>query len=305
MGFGIDLRDEYLHVPGDDPMWRESFWLDAYDSQSGVGLIIYTHARPSARAGDALVFVAGPGGVATHDVHGGPYDVVHTGPAVEVGGVRFRVSEPGRELRVGVSSREISGELCFQGVGPIYDYDWEAWTWSRHYEQLGRVRGAISAGGNEVRSFEGTGTRDHAWGRRGGVPWRRWGWMNARFPGDQAWHLCVIEGDADHLFGYTTLGGNQEALTGRLQLQLDDAGKVESGEAELRTASHRHRGHLRVLAAIDRAKTDPTKRGVYDYYIVEVVDPDLGHGYGVLDYLVVPEASGSAASELSANADPS
>jgi len=53
---------------------------------------------------------------------------------------------------------------------------------SRHYEQSVAVRGTIEIGGERF-AFDGTGHRDHSWGRRDWAPSQRLRWMSGQMEG--------------------------------------------------------------------------------------------------------------------------
>ena len=73
----IDAKDEQLQTPVDNPLWRESFWLDACDAENGIRVVVYAHARPPGQYCDLFVTIVGVGPEPiVHDVHGQPYTTV-------------------------------------------------------------------------------------------------------------------------------------------------------------------------------------------------------------------------------------
>jgi hypothetical protein len=303
MGFDINLADEGLHQPGDSPLWRESFWLDAYDQERNIGLIVYSHAKPVTGNGDVMAVVLLPDGRVVHDVHIDAYESTHEGFEAKVDGLRYVCTKPGSDVTFALEADELQFDIGFRANGPIYDYDWESWTHSRHYEQFGTVTGKIETAQGKLE-FDGLGTRDHAWGARAKVPWRRWIWMTVRFESNKAWGVCLVDAAEPLLFGYISDDPQRELTFGRLDMDLDDSGKVTSAGVQLADGERELEARLKPLADVDRAGTDPTKKGDYDYYLVEVDDEEFGRGYGILDVFSTPEFDPQTAGPMEASIEP-
>jgi hypothetical protein len=287
MGFHIDARDERLHTPTASPLWRESFWLDAHDAEQDMSLVIYAHARPASHGGDLFVCISGPGGARVdYDVQNIPHVLRHAGTVGIVGGLRHEFSEPSQRARITLDIPQAKLDLSFAACGPVYDYDWESWTASRHIEQFGLVQGAVKTAAY-AGEFRGFATRDHAWGARAKVPWRRWVWITARFVGGKGWSACVVDADQPLLLGYFSDAGHEELTSASLTIQ-HPGGALTGGRLSLESASRRTVATVRSRVAMSRTGSDPTKGGSYNYYFVEVEDQRYGSGHGLLDVYSTP-----------------
>jgi hypothetical protein len=287
MGFHVDPRDERLHVPLDSPAWRESFWLDAHDSERNLSLVIYAHARPPAHRGDLFVCITGPEvGRIEHNAHDLPYAGPHEGVVAAVDGFRHVFLRPSQEVGFSLALPQVQLDLTFAAHGPVYDYDWESWTASRHVEQFGIVQGSLVTPTRRL-VFNGPATRDHAWGARAKVPWRRWVWITARFPGDRGWSACIVDAEQPLLFGYHLDGRYEEATFASLKCQQSGE-SLECADLALAGPGFATRAAVELRARMPRSGTDPTKGGAYDYYFVDVHDEKFGSGQGLLNIYTTP-----------------
>lgn len=283
MAFGIDLKDEELHPPESTPTWRESLLLEAFDEDQKIGLFIYMHARPGEGRGDVVARVVEGheemGQISAWDVS---YSDEHVGKELSINGVSFNVTDPGRSALVTGGNDHLHLHLQFDGFGPIYDYDWQSWMNSRHYEQFGRVQGRIKLGEREI-DFAGTGTRDHAWGSRGTAGQRAWIWMTARFPGPKAWGILISETEGSDLFAYA-LDKDEAAELRHATVRLTwRQGDLEMAVVEGQVGDDRIDCEIRPIVRIDLSGTDQTKKGTYLWYFVEIKDVQRGSGFGLLD----------------------
>jgi hypothetical protein len=88
----------------------------------------------------------------------------------------------------------------------------------RHYEQSVVVRGSIAVNG-EPFPFDGTGHRDHSWGRRDWAPSERWRWMTGQMDG-LAFNAMYLTIAGTHVTnGYVWRGGLPAAVD---ELRLDN-----------------------------------------------------------------------------------
>lgn len=287
MGFHIDPRDERLQAPLDTPLWRESFWLDAHDVEQNLSLVIYAHARPASCQGDLFVCIAGPGiGRIEHDVQNLPYAGPHEGLIATVGGLRHEFSRPSKEVAFSLNLPQAQIDLGFAAEGPVYDYDWERWTASRHIEQFGKVQGSLVTPQGTF-AFTGRATRDHAWGARAKVPWRRWVWITTRFRGGQGWSACIVDAEKSLLLGYISEATYEETTFASLRLN-QPGGSLSSAELTLRSLSFETQAHIKPRVVMPRSGTDSAKGGTYHYYFVDVEDRRYGKGQGLLNIYTTP-----------------
>lgn len=285
MTFGINLQDEYLHMPADVPHWRESLWLDAHDMRQDIGILVYMHRRQGQGRGDVVVCAMHAGGESQRiESWNTPYADIHTGKSktgFTLANVSFHVVRPGQTVQVTADSPELNLDLTFDGYGPVFDYDWAQWTHSHHYEQFGYVSGAVRIGQREF-AFTGDGTRDHAWGARASVNWRQWVWVTARFPTHSAWSICVMQEERSHLLAYLLDGTALEVDQAMVDIHWE-GGEVAAATISGSAAEQIIEARIRPIASIDLSGKDHTKRGIYQYFFVEVDDAVRGRGTGLLD----------------------
>jgi len=287
MGFHIAPEDEQLHPPLDSPQWRESFWLDAHDAANNLSLVIYAHARPSVGQGDIFLCIDGRDtGHIEYDQQNLPYSGPHRGTTACVGTLRHTFEQPSQAVSFSLAVPQVTLDLQFASMGPVYDYDWEMWTASRHVEQFGAIRGVLRTPDREI-AFEGFGTRDHAWGARAKVPWRRWMWITARFASCRGWSACIVDADRPLLLGYVS-GATYEEATSALFRFHRPHGALASAEIELQSPNSRTRARILPRVTMPRSGTDPTKGGTYFYYFVDVDDEKFGRGHGLLNVYTTP-----------------
>jgi hypothetical protein len=285
MGFAINLADEYLHMPTDQPYWRESLWLDAYDMSQDVGIVVYMHSRSGHRRGDVVVYATHAGQESQRlEAWDIPCSAVHVSDnqnGLTLANIDFRVTRPGSAVRVTADTPALMFDLAFDAYGPIFDYDWVDWTNSHHYEQFGRVTGKIRMAARELQ-FIGSGTRDHAWGTRGQVNWQGWLWVTARFPTRAAWSICFMRADSTQLFAYLLNETAHELDWATAEIRWEATSLIE---AKIAGSAKGHTIDARIypIASIDLSGRDPTKRGTYLYYFIQVEDATLGRGVGLLD----------------------
>ncbi|HEY1968679.1 MAG TPA: hypothetical protein VGH89_12085 [Pseudonocardia sp.] len=189
--------------------WCENYALVANDPDTGINLCLYQGRQPfdltvwheilllSLPDGRVLVWKsAGRGGYT--DGGGGAMTA-------------FRCLEPGRRWQVTLDGLAWHTTAAALAAGPFHDGPWtrvaldlsfEAamppWILGNgdlehaqehlHYEQLGRVTGAVTVDGRRLE-FAGTGHRDHSRGPRDFRAIRDHAWVNCLFPSGRAFAL--------------------------------------------------------------------------------------------------------------------
>jgi hypothetical protein len=285
MPFGIDLHDEYLHTSTNEPHWRESLWLDAYDISQDIGILVYMHCRPGQGKGDVVACVIDARRESRRiESWNMPYDDMLIGKSktgLSLANVGFHVVHPGSTVQVTADSPELGFDLTFDGYGPVFDYDWVKWTHSHHYEQFGSVNGTVRVGKRLV-AFAGSGTRDHAWGARASVKWQGWVWITARFPSRSAWSICVMQEERNHLLAYLLDGTAVEVDQAVADVQWKGS-EVAAATLSGSAGGQMMKARIHPIASIDLSGKDQTKQGIYQYYFVEVEDVVRGHGIGLFD----------------------
>jgi hypothetical protein len=203
--------DELPHAPADEPLWSESYLVQAYAPEPGVGL--FTHVNRAAWDprlwNDVFVVYLPDDQFVVAKSFGAGEDPRGPGTA----SLRFAIGTPWREKRVRYrgAGQLVTGdvlratgmpdgihigleaELTFRGHGPAFDLGNidDAPVGHAHYEQHGHVSGHITYGSTTV-TIEGTGFRDHSWGPRDLTWLGRHVWHHGLFPSGRWFSVAEV-----------------------------------------------------------------------------------------------------------------
>jgi hypothetical protein len=179
----VDLNDadEYAHKPTEHPDWRESYYFNWVDLETGVsgfstiGLLPNASKREFVFAlfydGEREVYFVEPEGPVPEDFHDSLSDGV----------LSFEVIEPFKEWRILYKGKKLKANIQWIGRFPAYDFGQGSGTsWIGHFEQSGAPKGTIEFTDGKVIEFSGLGERDKSWGSR---DWHIEGWyaLHAQF----------------------------------------------------------------------------------------------------------------------------
>jgi len=184
----ITVKDEELHLPGENPHWQESFyfnWSDPARGEFGLTRIGLNHASRTADA--ALItlkdgkpeFVYAEVGVPfTQD----PLD--HSvGDGLTIGRLTYTQLAPLERWQITLTGRN-SLDLEWTAYTPVVDFHQgflgDAERSQEHFEQSGRVTGRVALAG-VTRSVDGLGQRDKSWGVRDWNGVTGWDWIAGQF----------------------------------------------------------------------------------------------------------------------------
>jgi len=220
----LEPADEYWHEPdSDDDLWRESYYFDFYDPDTGMsaftslgyrlnkGYMGYTTAIKY----DGHVYLRQDYGKPTENekimVEGCVYE-----PTVPLQEWRLRQLGPINRFEFGTDAMNRSPKefpvddaptvsldlnLTFEAIHDVVEYYTEAdeevydiisAVFNEHYQQSGRMTGEVTIG-DETVSVDGVGHRDHSWGIR---DWRGpdgWKWIVAIFGTETAVTWVEVE----------------------------------------------------------------------------------------------------------------
>lgn len=307
----VDPVDEGRHEHTDDPLWSESYYLDAISDDGTVG--VYARIGDTRNLGRSLVsfVIVRPGHptVTVNDdqaplpawegrkltVEAPAYRITFDTPEavatsrVTFAGTAHQHDDPGAVLRDEPGTAvQVAADLTWASDG--IDYQWKVTT---RYEIPCRVTGTITLDGEEF-TFAGDGQRDHSWGPR---DW--WGmcWMWSAFRLDDGTALHAVNmRDTDWTFGYSQRDGQLiELASGVASQDYRGEGTVSGATIRLNdldldlTAVPFGYGNLRLVAAdgtvahFVRAMTDVTTsdgrtgRGWMEWEFVE--SAEAPHGF--------------------------
>jgi len=272
--------DEAFHVLEAHAQARESVYVNLQDPATGIVLVASVGARPGGE-GEALLAIGLPRARVLFALERGRLATGPTSVTVgdfEVGWNPVRLRFDGR-----LSSHESAGfppgpiplvaaprtavarfEIQLAPTTPAVDFtqglaDSErarlSPVGSHHVEQSGRWRGRLEID-DEVWRLDGTGSRDHSWGRRDWDAAEWWRLFTARFGDDLAVHALavsvhghVVEG------GFVWRGGRAEPVRRVAWTARRAGGALRSLDLELATPS----GVVRMAGEVERTVTVPVQ----------------------------------------------
>lgn len=183
-----DPADEARHVPTDEPLWNESWYLDFVDPERGIGGYVRLGLYPNLGRAWYWACVVGPDRqlvtVIDHEVAvppGRSHEIRTEGLWAD-----YTVETPLDHVTVGVEAfavgvddpAEVYGDLRGDRVPLGFDLEWEtdgptyAYPGVTRYEVPCRVHGEVLVGDERIE-LDGHGQRDHSWGVR---DWWSYGW---------------------------------------------------------------------------------------------------------------------------------
>ena len=260
----LDEKDEFNHPFGSDRLWNESYYFNFFEHRTGLGGFTRIGILPNQKVLVGILVLYSPDGAALLFKNDPPIsenpDNLETGPLVYkrvVPGKDWRISFQGGMVRVpeprkllqretivpeSVEMPEVTLELDFQGVSPIFNYHHldprgfseflverkipllalrnASKVASFHYEQTGTVQGKIRIGSRDY-DFQGSGHRDHSWGVRDWKAASSWRWLTAQFGTELSLNLSrAVIGRMEAFAGFMYHDGKNHSIR-RFELTND------------------------------------------------------------------------------------
>jgi len=204
--------DDHIHATGDEPSWREAFYFDFIDPETGLTGLGYSGVHPNQETGD-VIFALWKNDVLlarfTRWDFNIPADIGEE--RLDFGPLCFCPLQPFRSWEMHYDDGRCRLALAFEAIHPAYSWADSntalSSTNSHHYEQQGHFTGTVTVAG-ETHRVNAVGVRDHAWGwgARAGI--RNWLWASAQFGPDFAFNvfqLTLENGTGTH-YGYVYRG---------------------------------------------------------------------------------------------------
>ena len=233
-----DTSRESLHALERHPQARESVYVNVQDPATGLVLVASAGVRPGGR-GESLLAL----GDRTTDVLFGldrapaqadPDGFAVAGQRVTWHPFRFQAKTrlarheaaafpgPVLGLLLGPRTVEVEIDLTLEPTTPAVDYCRGlpvdtlralAPLGAHHLEQSGAWRGVVVIDGRRV-AVDGTGSRDHSWGRRSWETADHWRLFSVRFGSDLAVHALAVSARGRLVEGgFVWRGGRAERIT--------------------------------------------------------------------------------------------
>jgi len=253
-----DPQDEFWHEPAsDDPKWRESYYFDFYDPDSGLAYFSSIGYRINkGYMGSSVAFVWDDEVYVTKD-----YAYPTETRAIQADGLLYESVTPNEEWRVrhlgGINQFEpgsdalertpdefpfedqplhtLDMDVEFEGIhDPVYyeptGHAEEVFSslYTGHADQALVVEGEVTLGDQTVE-VEGVGERDHSWGIRDWRDPEGWVWTSAIFDEDTAVNFWQVDTPgASAVEGFLHLDGESAELdTVSVETQYHDDGVTQ------------------------------------------------------------------------------
>jgi hypothetical protein len=200
----ITPKDEYLHTPPPDLLWREGYHFNGYDTAEKMGITISIGIRPTMGIKEELVVLHAEHPLLFVNVRELDQNVLaqenfRMEPVQPLKMWKIRMEDSFQKIENGKPvniSEEVKLDLQFGSVIEQYGYSTER---GDRYEQPGILKGKIRIEDTPIE-FEGRGIRDHSWETRDMAAWQEWyafmGWIS---PGSAASIVYIRHDDA--IFG--------------------------------------------------------------------------------------------------------
>jgi hypothetical protein len=165
----VPNADEYPHAPSERPDWRESYYFNFVDQESGVSGFTTIGLLPNLKKREFVFALFHDDKRELHylEPEGSvPDDFV---VSLSDGRLSYELLEPLKEWRIRLAdeNENVTADLRWKGRFPAYHFGGGSGTsWSGHFEQSGHVDGVIKLPGRGSAIVSGLGQRDKSWGHR-------------------------------------------------------------------------------------------------------------------------------------------
>lgn len=184
MNIPITPKDEYQHTPSSNPLWREGYYFNGYDTETNTGVSISIGIRPAMKMREEVVTVHGENPLLFLNMRKLEQDALTAG-SLQMKSLellkKWKISMKDSFLKIENSIpsdklKEVEVTLQFTSDIPVYGYSTKR---GDRYEQPGVLKGDITIEGAPMH-FEGKGIRDHSWEIRDITPWQEWYYLMGR-----------------------------------------------------------------------------------------------------------------------------
>ena len=173
--------DDLPHRPSERSDWRESYYFNFVDLESGISGFTTIGLLPNLKRREFVFVLFYDGKREAHFMEPeGPFPP-DSDKALSNGHLEYGIVEPLKEWRIRFSGDNIGADLTWKGRFPAYCFSGCSKTsWSDHFEQSGVVTGMVDLPGGRKVEINGLGQRDKSWGPR---DWHIEGWyaLHAQF----------------------------------------------------------------------------------------------------------------------------
>ncbi|MHA1277452.1 MAG: DUF7065 domain-containing protein [Candidatus Helarchaeota archaeon] len=211
----ITDKDEHLHTPIKEPMWRESYYFNVMDPEHNIFTVSTMGYMPTEGESHYFSIIYVDDKLYMHinykklkkesDFKENPSD----------GHQSFTILKENHAWEIKIMKNQFQLAYIWTGRFPVYEYPggWQIpkILQQQHYEQSGYGKGRITLKDGTSREFCGFGHRDHSWGVRNWVYIDEWYWTSVQFKNGKialnTWLTRIDQTDFIHGF-ISTADGN-------------------------------------------------------------------------------------------------
>ncbi|MFW9960498.1 MAG: hypothetical protein ACFFDV_05735 [Candidatus Thorarchaeota archaeon] len=226
--------DEYAHEADENPDWRESYYFNWADLDSGVSGFSTIGLLPNKKKRE---FVFALFYDQEREVHfkepSGSFPDDFTESMTD-GVLSYKLIEPLREWRIVYRGKNLQADITWPARFSAYDFGIGSGTsWVGHFEQSGAPHGEIRFSDGRVVRIQGLGERDKSWGARN---WHIESWfaLHAQFD-DLSIGLRrdVVKGVAESSGGISTAEGHMPIKNVEFTTRTHESGVPTGAKVEI------------------------------------------------------------------------
>jgi hypothetical protein len=170
----LKLTDDYAHEPSENPTWRESYYFNWVDIETGISGFSTIGLLPNAQKSEFVfvlfyenereVYFVEPEGAIPDDFK----------ESISSGVLSYELVEPFKEWHIVYTGDTLNADFRWIARFPAYDFGGGSGTsWKGHFEQSGVLVGTVRLPDRREINIKGLSERDKSWGER---DWYIEGW---------------------------------------------------------------------------------------------------------------------------------
>jgi hypothetical protein len=163
----LSKSDEYAHLADERLDWRESYYFNWVDLDTGISGFSTIGLLPNAKKrefvfalfynGEREIYFNEPSGSFSEDISESLTDGV----------LSYELKSPLKEWAIVYRGKSVKANLVWPSRFPAYDFGGGSGTsWAGHFEQSGIPHGSVELADGRVLRVSGLGERDKSWGSR-------------------------------------------------------------------------------------------------------------------------------------------
>jgi len=290
----LNDRDEHLHTPKKVPLWRESYYFNLMDPKNKIFSVSTMGYMPTEGESHFFSTLYVDDNLYTHINYQKLKNVSEIKENPSDGAQSFTILKELKEWKIQLKKRNFQLDYVWTGRFPVYEYP-GGWQISgvleqQHYEQSGKVKGAVTFKDGTIRKIEGFGHRDHSWGLRNWVKIDEWYWTSVQFENGELALNCwlnVVNG-RHYTHGFLSSAKQNIPIT-KIEVQTQfQADNPQNPKSAIFLLTDKNGKTYELTAETVHLITLPqsSKEGTcYIYETISKFEMNGQIGYGVAEYL--------------------